>query len=188
MNGRGQTAVIASLRFFEPVQILLQLFWVRPGRAVNALQHFIARVAPPIGPGQLGEFEGGAEGAGRRQMRSPAKVDKFALPVERDRLSLRDSANNLGFIGFPCLLKELDCLVAIPYFANDSFIPADDLTHPLFYAFQILRCERRVASKIVVKAVFDRRTDRHLRFRIELFNGFSHDVRRVMAQEVEADF
>ena len=50
----AQLAVVALFGFLDHMQIGLQVFFIAPARAVNALQHFIIAVAAPIGTGQLG--------------------------------------------------------------------------------------------------------------------------------------
>ena len=78
----AQLAVVAFLRLFQPLQVLLQRLPVRPRRAVDALQHLVTGVPAPVGPGQPGQFER-AEFAGAGNVGPAAEIDKFALPVQR---------------------------------------------------------------------------------------------------------
>src|ERR1700748_1011446 len=54
----AEPAMIALLRLFELEEILLQLFLIRPGGAVDALQLRVARIAAPIGARDLRQLEG----------------------------------------------------------------------------------------------------------------------------------
>ena len=47
-------AVIALLCFRQTVDIGLKLFFIGPGGAINALQHFIVAIAAPVGTGNFG--------------------------------------------------------------------------------------------------------------------------------------
>ena len=181
----AELAMVAALGLFEAIEIGLQLLGIGPRRAVDALQHLVPRIAAPIGAGELHELEARAEPPRRRQVRAAAQIDERALAVQRDRLAGRDSADDLGFVALALLQEELDGRVAIPDLAHDLLVARHDLVHALLDALEILGRERLAAREIVVEAVLDRGADRHLRFRIELLDGFRHDVRRVVAQELE---
>ena len=62
----------------------------------------------------------------------------------------------------------------------------DDPLHALLDLLEILRGERILDVEVVVEAVFDGRSDRHLRRRIQLFNGLSHQVRSRVADQLES--
>ena len=53
----GQLTVIALFRLFQPEQVGIQFFLARPGRAIDALQHFIIGVTPPVGPSHFHQLE-----------------------------------------------------------------------------------------------------------------------------------
>ncbi len=74
-------AMIALLRLFYARQVLLELLLVRPGRAVNALQHFIAGITAPVGAGHFGQLEG-LELASAGHMRATAQSPS-RLPADR---------------------------------------------------------------------------------------------------------
>ena len=77
------SAVIALLGFLEPMQIFIELLLVHPRRAVNSLQHRVARVAAPIGTRNFCQLEGFQPPRGGH-VRPAAQVDPVALPVEAD--------------------------------------------------------------------------------------------------------
>ena len=53
--------------------------------------------------------------------------------------------------------------------------------HALFNGSQIILAKGGLAIEIIIKAVFDRRPDGDLRFRIEFQNRLGHHMRRIMA-------
>ena len=127
----------------------------------------------------------GAEPARRRQVRAAAQIDEVALAIQRDRLAGRNAADDLGLVALALLQEELDGGIAIPDLAHDFLVARDDLVHALLDALEVFRRERLAAREVVVEAVLDRRADRDLRLRIELLDRLRHDVRRVVAQQLE---
>ena len=120
-------------------------------------------------------------------MRSAAEIDEFALPIESYRLSLGDPANDLGFVDLARLAKEVDGLAPVPDLALDGLVPIDDLAHARLDPLEVLGCKGRFAREVVIEAVRNRRADRHLRFRVQLLDGLGHDVRGIVAQQVEPE-
>jgi len=70
----------------------------------------------------------------------------------------------------------------------------DDLLHPLFDAFEIVRSERLSDVEVVVEAVLDRRADTQLGFGEQFLDGLGEHVGARVAQDraslfrVDADF
>src|SRR5690606_28116437 len=110
----AELAMVALLRFLEPREIGLELLLVAPGRAIDALQHLIPGITPPVGPGHRHQLEGIAELARGGQMRPAAEVHEVALPVDGDGLVPRDRGDDLGLVMLTLLLEEANGLVAIP--------------------------------------------------------------------------
>ena len=79
----AQAAVVPALGLFQELQVLLQFLGGGKGGAVDALQHGLALVPPPVGPGGGGELEG-LQQAGGRDMGAAAEVDEIPLAVEAD--------------------------------------------------------------------------------------------------------
>src|SRR6185436_323641 len=63
-------AMVAPLGFLEELEVALEVCLGRPCRAVDALQHGVLLVAPPIGTGDAGELER-AELSGRGDVGPP---------------------------------------------------------------------------------------------------------------------
>ncbi len=90
-------AVVALLGLFQPVQVILELLVVRPGRAVDALQHRVLRIAAPVGARDFRQLEC-AELAGGRHMRPAAQILPAALAVQRYFLARRNRRDDLGLV------------------------------------------------------------------------------------------
>ena len=105
--------VVALLGFLEPVQVGLELLVVRPGGAVDALEHLVPRIAPPVGARDLEQLEG-TDPAGGRQVRPAAEIDEVSLPVEGDGLALRNRRDQLRLVELAHVLEHLDRVVARP--------------------------------------------------------------------------
>ena len=158
----AEPAVVASLGFLEAIEIRFELPLVRPGRAVDALEHLVARVAAPIRARELGELEPEAEAPRGRQVGAAAKIDEAALTVQADGLVRRDRADDLGLVLLPLAAKELDRGVTLPDLADDRLVAGDDLAHARLDALEVLGRKGFLAGEIVVEPVLDRRTDRDL--------------------------
>ncbi len=77
-----QATMVPLFGLFQTMQIGFQGLLVRPGGAVDALQHFIAGVAPPVGPGHFHELER-LELAGGWHVRPATQVNEITLLIER---------------------------------------------------------------------------------------------------------
>ena len=53
----AKAAVIPAFCLFQTMQISIQRFFIAPGSAINPLQHFIVRIAAPIGTSQFHQLE-----------------------------------------------------------------------------------------------------------------------------------
>src|SRR5262245_37401644 len=101
----ADAAVVTLLGLFEPVQVGIELLAVRPGSAVDPLQHLVARIPAPVGAGELGELEC-LELAGRWDMRATAQIHPVALPVEADLLLVRYAGNDLRLVDLALVAEE----------------------------------------------------------------------------------
>ncbi|CQR22370.1 Uncharacterised protein [Yersinia enterocolitica] len=72
--------MVAFGRFFQTLQISIQLLFITPSRAVNTLQHFIFAVATPIGPRCFLQFKVMAE-THIRHMRATAHINVFFMVI-----------------------------------------------------------------------------------------------------------
>ncbi len=182
----GELAVIALLRLFQTVQVGIEVFLLRPGRAIDALQHGVLRIAAPVGAGQLHQLERARQPAGRWQMRAAADVEPLALTVDGQFLALGDHlVDDLHLVGFTQSGEHLHRLLARPHLTLDRQVALDDLVHALLDLLQIFRGERIVAREVVVEAVLDGGTDGDLGAGIKLLHCLRHYMRGVVANEIE---
>jgi len=181
----ADAAVIALLGLFQPLQVLLELLLVAPGRTVNPLQHFVVRIAAPVGPGQLGQLER-AQLAGRRHVRPAAQVDEIALAVQRKRLAGRNVGDDLGLVFLALVAEERNRLVARQFAALDRQVLVDDALHFGLDRLEVVRMKGLFAREIVVKPVLDGRPDRHLGVRVQPLDRLGHQVRGRMPDHLHA--
>ncbi len=129
--------VIAFFSFFEPGQVVLELLVVGPRRAIDPLQHLVARVAAPVGAGHLHEFEG-FELAGGRHVRTAAKVLPAALAVQADAFAGRNRGDDFRLVVLADFFEVGHGLVARQGAAVDPQILCRNLRHAFFDRGQIL--------------------------------------------------
>ncbi len=75
----AELAVVALLRLLDAHDVRLQVLLLRPCRAVDALEHLVARIAAPVRARNLHQLEY-PELARRRDVRAAAEIDEAALP------------------------------------------------------------------------------------------------------------
>ena len=177
-------AVVALLGLFEADEVVLEVLLARPRRAVDALQHLVARIAAPIGAGDLHQLEH-FQLAGGRHVRTAAEVDPAALPVQADRLVRGDAGDDLGLVVLAETLEERDRLVARHLAARHRQVGLRELGHLRFDGGEVLGRERPLVGEIVVEAVLDDGTDGHLRFREQRLGRLREQVRRRVADDLE---
>src|SRR5689334_7046587 len=91
----AKAAMIAPLRFFEPVQILVQLLLHVKAGSIDALHLRIAFLALPVSSGDAHQLER-ANASGGRDVRTAAEIDKFSGGVERHHRLDRALLNELA--------------------------------------------------------------------------------------------
>src|SRR6266511_4265862 len=175
--------MVALLGLFELMEIGGKLLLARPGRAVDALEHWLRRIPAPIRSGNLEQLEAFADFPRRGHMRPAAKVEPIALAVELDLLPFGDRIDQLELEGFAFLLEEVLGLLAIDDLAGERPIASDDLAHLRLDLGKVLWGERLITREVVVEAVLDDGADGDLRARVKLLHGFGHHMRRVVANE-----
>ena len=166
-------------------QVILELLFVRPGRAIDALQHRVLRIAAPVGARDLRQLEG-AELAGRWHVRSAAQVFPVALAVERDLLARRDGGDDLGLVVLADRLEVRDRRIARQHAPVHRLIGLHELPHLRLEFLEVLGREGPLEGEVVVEAVLDDRADRDLRLRVDRLHRLRQQVRGRMADDFEA--
>ena len=109
-------------------------------------------------------------------MRAAAKIHEVALTIERNHFTRRNRRDDFSLVVFAQSLEEVDGFFTRHFFAHDRNIFLDELIHTSFDRLQIFGRKSAGVGKVVVKAVFDRRSDRDLCLGKELLDGLSHQV------------
>jgi hypothetical protein len=118
--------------------------------------------SPTPFPRYLGELEG-FELAGARHMGPAAEIDKIALAIERDRFILGDRGDDVGFVFLTHVAKQGHRLIAGHDRAPHREILPGQFLHLSLNGGEILKGERPLKGKIILKPILDHRTDCHLR-------------------------
>ena len=119
-------------------------------------------------------------------MRAATQIFPRALPINRNRLLGRNGFNNLSLIGLANLAKMRHRVIAVPFLADNILIAVNDFLHALFNRLKVIKAERRLAGKIIIKAVFNHRPNGHLRARKKLLHGLGQNMRAIMAHQFHA--
>ena len=170
-------AVVALLRLLDPLHVGLELLFIGPGGAVDALQLLVLGVAAPVGAGDAQQLERLQE-AGVGHVRAAAHVHVFLVVVQA----------HVGDFGLHVLhqpqlvvlaarLERLDDLVARGHALDHVVLGVDQLGHALLDRLHVLGRERALVPDVVVEAVLDHRPDHHLGVRVQLLHRVPDQVR-----------
>ena len=181
----ADAAVVPLFGLFEHVQVGVEVFLLRPGRAVDALQLFVLGVAAPVGAGHFHQLES-FELASGRHVRATAKVDEIAFAVERHILISGNGGDQFSLVLLANAEEKLYGIVAVPHFTRHRDITLGEFAHALFDGGQVFRRKRTREREIVVEAVVDRRANGHLCFGEEFLDGVGQQVGRGVADDLDA--
>ena len=162
-------------------------FGAEEGRGVDALEHLVVLVAPPVGAGHGEELEGaGLDLARGGQVRPAAEVVEGALAVDGDGLVLAALVGQLRLVGLLLGVEERLGLLPGHLLAADRRVAGDDL------APSSPRCASRSSGakgcgpvEVVVEAVLDDGADGDLGLGEELLHGVGHEVRAGVPVDVQ---
>src|SRR5579872_2485156 len=174
--------MIAPFGFRKKREICIEFFLLQEGCAVDALQLRLMLVAAPVRARDAEQLEC-LNLARAMRVTAAAEIGKLADRVQRDRLAFGDVPSQLDFVGI--ILEMLDRAGARYFTSRHLVVGGDDLAHARFEPFEIGRRERLLTVEVVVKTVFDRRTNRRLCFGKEILYGVRQYVRRCVAQFME---
>ena len=177
-------AMVAFFRFLQPVQVGLQRLLIQPGGAIDALEHLVAGIAAPVGPGHLHQLER-LELAGGRHVRAAAEVDEIGLPVQRNRFVRGDVGDDLRLVLLTHVAEKGDRLVAGHDRTLHRNILGRQFLHPRLDALQIVGGEGTLEGEVIVEAVFDQRADGDLGAGIELLDGVRQQVSAGMTDDLQ---
>ena len=181
----SQLAVVALFRFLDARDVGLEVLLLRPCRAVDSLQHLVARIAAPVRAGQLHQLEH-LELARRRHVRTAAQVRERAFRIQRNGFVRRNRRDDLRLVVLAHRFEILDRVVARHFRAHDGLVLFREFRHARLDRGEILGRERALVREVVVEAVLDDRTDRHLRVGKQVLDRVGEQVRRRVPDDVEA--
>ena len=181
----AEFAVVAFRRFFEKDEVVVEFLLRRKGGPVDALQHRVVLVAPPVRARDAHQLDR-ADLARRFGVTAAAEIGKVADRVERDRLALGNVARQFDFERVVAVAFERFTAFDAP--AGHLVVLFDDLVHALLELGQIVGRERLRAREIVVEPVLDRGSDRGFRLRKEILHRIGKNVRRSMAEFIEGHY
>ncbi|OPY91320.1 MAG: hypothetical protein A4E72_00162 [Syntrophus sp. PtaU1.Bin208] len=180
----SQLPVVPFLGLFDDLEIILQVVPGGETGPVDSLQHLVPLVPAPVSAGDIEEFEG-ADHGGRGDVRPPAEIGVAALSVKADGFHFRRQVfQELDLIRFSLALEKGDGFLAGNLFPDKRMICFDNLLHPVLYFFKILQSEGISIFKIIIKAIFNGRTDTDQHSREKILNGLGH----YMGNAVTKDF
>ena len=181
----SQLSVIPLLGLFQTLQVLIQFRFLRECRSVNTGQHLIFFTAAPVGTGKACQFER-LDRLHIHQMRAGAEIDKFSLLIKADLRIFRQIPDQFHLIRFFPLFHISDRLIAGKRKPGKGMSFLDDLFHLRFDLVQIFRRKSAFTVDIIIKSVFDRRSDCQFGFRIKALDRLRHHMRSRMAIRCES--
>ena len=182
-SSRAELAVIALLRFLDPVEVRVQLVLLEEGRAVDALQHLPLLVAAPVRAGAVQQLEV-LEPPGVGHVRAAAQVDERTVRVRRDDLG------GVGEVVEPLELERVvdEALARLRHadlLAHERILLRHHLAHLGLELLEVLGREGRRDLEVVVEAVVDGRAEADLRVGAQPSHRRGEDVRGRVAQHRE---
>ena len=181
----GELAVVAPLGFLELLEVGVELLLPGEGGRVDARQHRLLRIAPPVGAGDLHQLERLSHLAGRGHVRPAAEIRPFPLAVELDVVARRNGVDELDLEGLALSFEETLRLVARDDCLPERLVARDDLAHAFLDRREILGRERLGAVEVVVEPVLDHRADRHLGVGPQRLHRIRQHMRRVVTDQFE---
>lgn len=120
-------------------------------------------------------------------MRSTAKVEEFALLVNRDDAVLRQGVDQLQFVWIAKLAENAQRFRTAHFLADDREVLADNAFHFLLDLLQILRIQRLFQVHVIIEAVFDDRPHAKLDFflSIQTLGCLSQQMRCTVAHHLK---
>ncbi len=180
-----QSSVVPLSGLLYNPQILVQLFLCGKPGTVDALEHLVLFIPAPVRPRDTQKFEG-LDLPRRRHVGTPAEIDKSPLGIQAHIGNIAGKiVDQLHLVWLAPLFKERNRLFPRHLRAGKGVIGGNNLTHPLFYLFEILGGKGVGIFKIIVETVFYRRPYRHLDTVEDILDRLSHDVRYTVPQNTK---
>ena len=176
----AELSVVALLRLFEHMKIIVKILFLRESGSVDSLEHLVVRVTAPVCAGAGGQLEClDARSVG--DVGACAELIELALAEERYLLALACVLlNKLDFVGLALLLHHCDGIVGVVSLEWQSLF--DYLLHLRLDLLENLRSERHIDIEIIIEAVVYSGAYRELSLGIETLDSLGKDVRSGMSE------
>src|SRR5262249_713885 len=127
----AEPAMIPLLGLLDALQVGVEFLPGRPRRAVDALQHLVAGVAPPVRAGDARELEG-PDPRRARHGRPTTETHELALPIDRHDLVGWEAFDDLHLVVLAEVAEHPDRLGARDDLADDGQVLLHDRAHRVF--------------------------------------------------------
>ncbi|GBE30562.1 hypothetical protein BMS3Bbin04_01597 [bacterium BMS3Bbin04] len=179
----AQLLMVALLRLFQTVQVLLQILFGEKGGAIYALQHRVGLTPPPVRTRHTQQLEC-ADLACTAQMRPTAQVSKIILSVEAELLTFQ-TLDQLTFELSLLRSENFFCLVVAYFTTYHRIIRRDDLPHLGFDGLEVFVGQTMLQVEIVVESILDGRSDSELDIVKQTHHRLSHYMSCGVTQHVQ---
>src|SRR3990172_593951 len=179
---RSQLPMVSLAGLLDPSQVFLQKLATLKGSAIDALQHFVVFIAPPVCARNPRELESSNSTCGR-DVGPSAKIDEIPLLIDAHR-PVPNFLQHFHLVIRTLLAEKCLGFLLADLSALDLQVCIDDFLHLLLDCLHVLRGKSHRGIEVVVESVLNRRADGDLGARIEGFYGLSHNVRRAMAEDL----
>ena len=194
----SKASVVTLLGLDQSVEVPLEGLLVRPGGAVDPLEHRLLLVSTPVGPGDLLEGEVPEAPRGRHVWAEAEVYEAFTVAVVGHRAigrrlagqlagggAGRDLLDDLALVGMPG--EQFQRLGRIGLVAFEGLVGIDDEAHTHLDRLQVLVAEGGATwqLEVVVEAVLDRWADGVGGAGPQVQHGLGQHVGRRMPDRVE---
>ena len=179
--------MIALFRLLHGGEIFFEFRFLFKRRAVDAGEHLVLFIPPPVRAGNARQFERLDPPRGR-QVRSAAEIDEIPLLIKRDLRALRQIRYEFLFIRLVKFLHQFERVLSGQGETFDGQIAFHDLLHFRFDLFQILLRDGGLEIDVVVKPVFDDRPDGEFAGGINGLDRLRQNVGRRVTEHIQPLF
>ena len=182
----AQHAVIAAFGFGQLFELGVELFLVEECSRVQSLQLLARGVAFPVCAGDGQQLERAADVTGAGDVPPAAKIDEFALSIERQRFLVGQTGLDvLDLELLSQLLTECEGFVARHFEALETLVRLDDLLHLGFDPREVFIRERVRQLEVVIKTGGGGWPERQLHAFKQPHHGLRHHMSATMPHHGE---
>src|SRR5579863_1906559 len=172
--------MVALLRFLDLLQMCVEILLRKKRRPINPLQLRILLIAQPVRARNIKQLKR-LDLAGRRNMRTAAKIRELAGAVNRNLLiGLGELLDEMALHEVAVFFELRQPLIAWQKLTRIRNILLHQFLHLLLDLFQVLRSKRGWPVKIVEESALRRRAVAELGFGKELQDRRRQQMRRRM--------